>query len=60
MPKIYVMDVRVMPKALWSSYTMGEERALKCTLCFVSKETSALSLDSVDCENPVRVSAWEL
>ncbi|CAL1136169.1 unnamed protein product [Cladocopium goreaui] len=38
--KVYVMDVRVMPTSLWSSYTMGEE-------------TSALSLESVDCENPM-------
>ncbi|CAK9002753.1 Uncharacterized protein SCF082_LOCUS7463 [Durusdinium trenchii] len=42
--KVYVMDVRVMPKALWSSYTLGED-----TL----DASSAMCLDAVDCENPM-------
>lgn len=79
--KVYVMDVRVMPTALWSSYTMGEAQcywlhkpAQTCLefviafkvaarnlstwwfthwhrLTFWHQEMSALSLDSVDCEN---------
>ncbi|CAJ1441806.1 unnamed protein product [Effrenium voratum] len=38
--KAYVMDVRVMPEALWSSFAMGEE-------------TSSLVPSPVDCENPL-------